>query len=91
MKQILSRLFPFDRGLVHDYIAGNFWGLFVLVMKFPVNLYIRRVTGLKVALDFQPSDLSFYKKLSLGLTVLFLIPLVVKMIRTKVITPGAFC
>ena len=31
MKQIFSRLFPFNRGLVHDYIAGNFWGLIVLI------------------------------------------------------------
>ena len=33
MSQIATRLFPFGRGLVHDYWAGNIWALYTLAGK----------------------------------------------------------
>lgn len=83
LTQIGTRLFPFDRGLVHDYIAGNVWGLYVLIMKYPVNLYTRYTTGEKVPLNFKPDDLDYYKKISLVLTVASLMPIIIKMFVSK--------
>ena len=34
LKQIFARLFPFGRGIIHDYPASNFWILFVDYMRF---------------------------------------------------------
>ncbi|GKZ01516.1 hypothetical protein MPSEU_001102200 [Mayamaea pseudoterrestris] len=39
VKQIASRLFPFGRGLVHDYWAGNVWAVYKAIDKVFAKLF----------------------------------------------------
>lgn len=41
LAQIFSRLFPFQRGLVHDYWAGNIWAIYMGANKF-AKLFLKQ-------------------------------------------------
>lgn len=83
LNQIALRLFPFERGLVHDYMASNFWAIYMIGYKIKLAvpiLYERIVTKVKSKpLSFHITDFAYYKKLSMTTTVIFLLPLVAKM------------
>ena len=64
-------------------MAANAWELYIISQKYVVNTVTWVRTGEKPAafiFDIEP-DLEFYKKLSLILTVTFLIPVIIVMIR----------
>jgi alpha-1,3-glucosyltransferase len=82
MKQILSRLFPFGRGIIHEYPASNWWILYVDYMRYFKKVKSFAQIGAKNESEFDNfADQQFYKKVSLGLTLLFLVPIVFSMLK----------
>ncbi len=74
-------------------MASNFWALYMIAYKtylaIPI-LYARYVTKVKTeSLSFKITDFSFYKKISLYSTLIFMLPLIYKMIRN--INKKNFC
>jgi alpha-1,3-glucosyltransferase len=50
MQQIIHQLFPFGRGLVHDYWAGNIWALYLFLDK-----VLTKIGGMSPAPEVTPS------------------------------------
>jgi len=64
MEQILARLFPFGRGLVHDYWAANVWALYLftsraasfLLRKAPIQSGLRQKIESYAIIPFSEPD-----------------------------------
>lgn len=92
MQQIFSRLFPFSRGLVHEYWAPNFWALYYFLDKFLalIGLKGRAIYQLTEATNHQAAALNSLKVLpdisaSITICIIFitLIPIVILFFITK--------
>lgn len=92
MAQVLTRLFPFKRGLSHAYWAPNFWAIYNFVDRLGTAVY-GKLNGNSVKLEKGSStsglvgdiNHTFLPQISpavtLFLTVLFILPAVYKLFR----------
>ena len=87
MKQLIDRLFPFKRGLLHAYWAGNIWALYSFMDKVLRVLLGHGVSSVNSSalgivqetnFDLLPSIPTF---LTIGLIIIFTVPLSVSIWR----------
>lgn len=84
----MSRLFPFQRGLIHDYWAPNFWALYYFIDK-SLSLVLSRFHSETISMQEvdELHSLKVLPSVAPGVTTLLVIaatlPLLVVYFRTK--------
>jgi alpha-1,3-glucosyltransferase len=92
LPQILSRLFPFQRGLIHDYWAPNFWALYYFADKV-ANLVAARLGGRSIGFEAASElhHLRVLPQVSPAVTniivLLVTLPLLIRMVRHRIAAP----
>lgn len=89
--QLISRLFPFKRGLFHSYWAPNFWAIYSTIDKFLET--VLRYFGFNIQKSIITSGLTSEASyavlpditpiVTFILTILFITPCLIKLWRTK--------
>jgi alpha-1,3-glucosyltransferase len=74
VEQMLRRLFPFSRGLVHDYWAPNVWALYMLLDKAIQFLHRKQGRITRIVTAFLPSLPDVSPRTTALLLLLALIP-----------------